>query len=53
MDRLPTVEQLANWLTENGYAEDDPGFGHVCGEELAEALLNQFEIINKDKYFTR
>lgn len=53
MDRLPTIEQLAEWLIEEGYAEEVSGYGHVDGETLAEALLDQFEMINKDKYFSR
>lgn len=35
---------LARWLVLNGYAEDTRGYGHVTGEDLAEALLKKFII---------
>lgn len=35
---------LALWLTAHGYAEVERGYGHVTGEELAEALLATFVI---------
>jgi hypothetical protein len=42
-----TIEELCNWLLDNGYAEEKPGYGHVTGEELAEALLKQYTIVPK------
>jgi hypothetical protein len=42
-----TIDELCNWLLENGYAEEKPGYGHVAAEELAEALLNKFTIVKK------
>lgn len=35
---------LAVWLIEHGYAEEKRGYGHVSGEDLAEALLAAFVI---------
>ncbi len=40
-----TAEELCNWLLENGYAEDKPGYGHVTAEELADALLDNFVMV--------
>jgi hypothetical protein len=47
--RLPEQEQeslgrLAAWLIDEGYAEEKPGYGHVTGMRLAEALLHRYEI---------
>ena len=38
---------LATWLIENGYAEERPGYGHVDGLTLADALREQFDIAAK------
>lgn len=35
---------LARWLVLNGYAEDVRGYGHVTGDDLAEALLAHYDI---------
>jgi hypothetical protein len=35
---------LSLWLIEHGYAEEKRGYGHVTGEDLAEALLAAFVI---------
>lgn len=35
---------LAEWLLVNGFAEEKRGYGHVSAEDLAEALLETFEI---------
>ena len=40
MSKRERVEQLATWLVDNGYAEERPGYGHIAGERLAEALLD-------------
>jgi hypothetical protein len=37
-------ELLAEWLLVNGFAEEKRGYGHVSAEDLAEALLETFEI---------
>jgi len=37
-----TVEELSHWLSENGYAEDQPGWGHVTCDELAVALHKEY-----------
>lgn len=39
------AETLAKWLVDNGYAEAKAGYGHVSGEDLAEALLARFMIV--------
>lgn len=39
-----TVSELAIWLIDKGLAERERGYGHVCGEELAETLLSAFTI---------
>lgn len=41
---MPTTDELAKWLLDKGYAEERPGYGHVSAEELAEALMTQFDI---------
>lgn len=43
-----TVDELADWLMDNGYAEDRRGYGHVTGDELAEALLAKYRITVKE-----
>lgn len=35
---------LAAWLVGNGYADAEPGYGHVTGTALADALLAEFDI---------
>jgi hypothetical protein len=37
-------EDLCHWLLENGYAEEERGYGHVTGADLAEALHKEFLI---------
>jgi hypothetical protein len=39
-------EELVEWLLENNYAEELPGYGHVAAEELAAALIRKFEILH-------
>lgn len=41
---MPTTEELAAWLLDRGYAERDSGYGHVSADELAEALMAEFDI---------
>lgn len=38
------VPDLSRWLSENGYAEDQPGWGHVTCDELANALHHHYLI---------
>ena len=42
-------ESLAAWLLENYFAEERSGYGHVSAEDLAEALLAEFEITVTDE----
>lgn len=35
---------LTHWLLVNGFAEEKRGYGHVSAEDLADALINRFEI---------
>ena len=37
-------EDIANWLLENGYAEEQDGYGHVSATELSNALHQEFLI---------
>jgi hypothetical protein len=39
---------LAGWLVAQGYAEEARGYGHVTGEDLAEALLSRFHIADPE-----
>ncbi len=39
---------LAQWLIDNGCAEEKRGYGHICGEDLAEKLLEHFHITKRD-----
>lgn len=39
---------LAQWLLDNGYAEEQSGYGHVSAEDLAEALFEHYHIYPKD-----
>lgn len=41
------LEELIQWLLENGFAEEKPGYGHVDAETLAQALINRFDVITK------
>lgn len=38
------VDELISWLLENGFAEEQSGFGHVDANELARALVEKFDI---------
>lgn len=40
-------DELIAWLLDEGYAEQRPGYGHVTAEDLADALLERFEITAK------
>jgi hypothetical protein len=35
---------LATWLLVHGFAEEVRGYGHVSADELAEALLEWFNV---------
>ena len=37
--------ELVEWLLGNGYAEEESGYGHVSAEELAEALIDEFDLV--------
>lgn len=39
------VEELSEWLLQKGYAEESAGFGHVSADELAQALIDKFDIL--------
>lgn len=41
------AESLAKWLIDRGYAETKAGYGHATGEEIAEALLEVFDVVPK------
>lgn len=38
-------DELVAWLLEKGYAEEESGFGHVSADELAEALIQRFDVL--------
>lgn len=39
---------LADWLIANGFAEAQRGYGHATGEDIAEAMMEVFDIEFKD-----
>lgn len=41
---MPTTDELAAWLLDRGYAEASSGYGHVSADDLAEALMTEFDI---------
>lgn len=41
--------ELVKWLLANGFAEEEPGFGHVDAETLAEALRARFDVLTEAK----
>ena len=38
-------DELAAWLLQKGYAEAESGYGHVSADELAEALIERFDVL--------
>lgn len=42
-----SVEALADWLVDNGLAENQRGYGHATGEQIAVMLLAKFDITPK------
>ena len=40
-------QQLKQWLLDNYAAEEEPGYGHICADKLAEILLRDFSIKSK------
>lgn len=38
-------DEVIAWLLDNGFAEEQSGYGHVSAEELADALLARFELV--------
>lgn len=45
-----THDELASWLVRRGLADDQRGYGHASGEEVAEALLENFNITHKHDF---
>lgn len=43
------VDELAAWLLEKGFAEENPGFGHVDAQTLAQALTDEFDVLIESK----
>lgn len=43
--RAIKVVELTKWLLENGLAEEQSGFGHVSAEDLAQKLVDKFDIM--------
>ena len=43
-DSLVSPGELAEWFVVNGLAEDRYGYGHATGEQIAEAILDVFDI---------
>lgn len=41
-------EALTRWLLANGYGEELRGYGHATAEDIAEALLDNFNIQFKE-----
>jgi len=41
------AEELADLLIEHGYAEEQRGYGHAAGEEVAEWLTTRFVIYER------
>jgi hypothetical protein len=41
------ADRLERWLLDNGHAEEESGYGHVSGKDLAAALLARFDITPK------
>jgi hypothetical protein len=41
-------DELVKWLLAEGFAEQEPGFGHVTANELADDLLKRYEVKRKD-----
>lgn len=42
-------DEVVAWLLANGFAEDEPGYGHVDAETLAAALVEKWDLVG---YFT-
>lgn len=38
-------DELVEWLLANGFAEAESGFGHVSAEELAQKLIDRFDVL--------
>lgn len=37
--------EVVDWLLANGYAEEKPGYGHVSADELAQALIDEWDLV--------
>lgn len=44
---------LARWLVLRGFAEDVRGYGYATGDEVAKALLDDFDIRFKEPLNSR
>jgi hypothetical protein len=47
--RAMKVEELVAWLLDNGYAEEKSGYGHISAEELASALVDNYDVMGYSK----
>ena len=45
-----TADKLARWLKDNGCVEylHERGYGHMCGEEMADLLLHNFTVTPRE-----
>lgn len=43
------LEELTDWLLENGLAEEEAGYGHVDAATLAQKLIDKFDILTYSK----
>lgn len=43
--RPAKVEEVVKWLLENGYAEEQAGFGHADADTLANALVDKWDLV--------
>lgn len=37
--------EVVAWLLHHGYAEELSGYGHVSADELAEALITEWDLV--------
>jgi hypothetical protein len=38
-------DEVVAWLLENGFAEENSGYGHVSADELAAALVEKWDLV--------
>lgn len=46
---MTMLDVLTRWLLRNGYGEERRGYGHATAEDIATALLDNFNITFKEK----